>query len=351
MNTRAWHTVLWALAVLAWHTPAFAQETRWAERMFSELSHDFGVVARGADVKYRLKITNNLQQPVHIASVTTSCGCTAARPESDLLASGESTYVVIVMNTIKFEGHKPSSVTVVFDRPAPAEVRIPVQSFIRRDLVLSPGGAQFGPVVNGESVNRTIHISYAGRNDWKIRDVICKNPHLEAHVVETQRSAGSVKYDLRVTLKEGAPLGSFRDQLILVTSDSGNAHIPVLIDGQVEAEYSISPEVVSFGSLAPGERKTINVVVRGRKPFLVDRIESETSSGAFETRLPTDARPVHILPLTLIAPNQPGTVDEEFLVTISEKSEPIKFKTYGKVVSRTPVSTAGSPKSTAPAGN
>lgn len=325
------------------HAPSFAQDARWAERMFSELKHDFGVVARGADVKYRLKITNNLQQPVHIASVTTSCGCTAAKPEKDSLAIGEATYVEITMNTVKFEGHKPSSVTVVFDRPSYAEVRIPIESYIRRDVVLTPGGAQFGSVAKGKSVERTIGIAYAGRSDWKIRDVISKNPHVQARVVETQRSAGNVKYELRVTLNDGAPLGAFRDQLNLVTNDSGAPYIPVLIEGQIEAEYSVSPELVSFGTLVPGERKTINIIVRGRKPFRVERIESEASSGLYEIRLPKDAKPVHVLPLTLIAPDQPGSVDEEFVVTISETSEPLKFKSRGRVVSRATDSAARSP--------
>ena len=346
MKTHRLQTVVCALVLLAGHT-TFAQDARWAERMFSELDHDFGVVARGADVKYRLKITNNLQRPVHIESVTTSCGCTAAKAEKETLASGESTYVAITMNTIKFEGHKPSSFTVVFDKPARAEVRIPLKSFIRRDVVLSPGGAQFGPVVKGENTERTIHIAYAGRNDWKIREVISQNPHIQTQIVETQRSAGLVKYDLRVTLKEGARLGAFRDQLALVTNDSGTPRIPVLLEGQVEAAFSVSPELVSFGSLAPGERKTINIVVRGKKPFLVERIECETSSELFEIRLPIDAKSVHVLPLTLIAPNQPGTVDEEFLVTISESSEPLKFKSHGRIVSRPYISTTGSPNADA----
>src|SRR5262245_3103488 len=118
---------------------AHAQETRWAEQMFDQREHDFGVVARGTDARYRLKITTRNAQAVHIADVTTTCGCTAARPEKETLAPGEAAWVEITMNTIKFEGHKPSSVTVVFDRPARAEVRIPIQAFIRRDVVLTPG--------------------------------------------------------------------------------------------------------------------------------------------------------------------------------------------------------------------
>jgi hypothetical protein len=350
MKNQTLPVILCAIVLGAWQSPAFAQDSRWAERMFSELNHDFGVVARGSDVKYRLKITNNVQQPVHIASVTTSCGCTAAKPEKESLAIGEATYVEITMNTVKFEGHKPSSVTVTFDRPARAEVRIPIESYIRRDVVLTPGGAQFGSVEKGKTVERTIDIAYAGRSDWKIQDAISKNPHIQARVAETQRFGGNVKYVLRVTLQDGAPLGAFREQIMLVTNDSGAPRIPVLIEGQVEAEYSVTPELVSFGTLAPGERKTINIVVRGKKPFKIERIESESSSGLFETRLPKDTRPVHVLPLTLIAPEQPGTVEEDFLVTISENKEPLKFKSRGRVVSRTPAAAAARSPNSSPSG-
>src|SRR5262249_16174956 len=149
-----------------------AQDSRWAERMFAEHEHDFGVVARGTDAKYRLKITNNSPQTVHIADVTTTCGCTAARPAQDTLAPQESTFVEITMNTIKIEGHKPSSVTVVFDRPAHAEVRIPIRAFIRRDIVLTPGGARFGTVTRGAGADKTIDVDYAGRGDRKVRGII-----------------------------------------------------------------------------------------------------------------------------------------------------------------------------------
>ena len=49
---------------------------------------------------------------------------------------------------------------------------------------------------------------------------------------------------------------------------------PLLVEGKVESEFTVNPEVVSFGSLSPGEKKTINVVVRGRKPFAIEKIES-----------------------------------------------------------------------------
>jgi len=39
-----------------------------------------------------------------------------------------------------------------------------------------------------------------------------------------------------------------------------------------------------------------------------------------------------VLPLTVIAPDEPGTLTEEFTVTIAGRSEPVTFKAYGKIV-------------------
>lgn len=312
-------------------TWANAQE--WARDMFEKHEHDFGVVARGSDARYRLKITNKYKDAVHIASVTTSCGCTAAKPSQDTLASRESAYIELTMDTKKFQHQKDSSVTVVFDRPQHAEVRIPVHAYIRSDVVLTPGGAQFGGISPGADQERKIAVAYAGRGTWKIKDVINKNPNVDAKIVETRRDSQYVNYELLVTVKGTAPLGDLRDQLTLVTDDAGNPYLPVLVEARVEPEFSVSPQLVSFGSVATGEKKTMNVVVRGKKPFSIEKIESESTHGMFEVRLPKEARTTQVVPLTFIAPDEAGTLNEEFTLTISGLSQPLTFKAYGKVVS------------------
>ena len=89
---------------------------------------------------------------------------------------------------------------------------------------------------------------------------------------------------------------------------------------------------MSFGVLAPGETKTQNIVIRGKKPFMVEKIESESGSEAFQARLPIRENIVHVLPLIVTAPNQPGSISDEFTVTLSGTSQPIHFKVSGKVV-------------------
>ncbi len=202
MRIKTVHMLLCGLMLAFGASVASAQDASWAEKMFEKRDHDFGVVARGADAKYRLKLTNKYQQAVHIASVTTSCGCTAAKPSKDTLASRESAYIEIVMDTKKFTHDKNSSVTVVIDQPQYAEVRIPIHAYIRTDVVLSPGGAEFGPITKGADETRKIAIAYAGRGNWKIKDVISKNPNVTAKFVETYRDAASVNYDLSIVVEE-----------------------------------------------------------------------------------------------------------------------------------------------------
>lgn len=322
------------LVLIASAGTAHAQE--WAEKMFDKLDHDFGVVARGADARYRLMITNKYAPTVHISDVRTSCGCTAAKPSKDTLASRETAYIEIVMDTRKFTHLKESSVTVVIDQPQPAEVRIPIKAYIRTDVVLTPGGVEFGAITRGNDQERKLSIAYAGRSNWSIRNVVTKNPNITAKVVETSRNGANVNYDLLVSVKGSAPVGELRDQLTLITDDAGNPQIPVLVQGRVEAEYTITPEVVSFGNMAPGERKTVNVVVRGRKPFAIEKIESEKSTGTFEVRLPQEQKQIHVLPLTITAPTEAGTLNEQFTVMINGTPEPITFKAFGKIAPPTP---------------
>jgi hypothetical protein len=339
MKIKTIHLLLLGAMMMSGGSRAFAQE--WAEKMFEKREHDFGVVAKGADARYRLKLTNTYKEPVHIASVSTTCGCTAAKPSKDTLTSLESAYIEVVMDTRKFSHQKDSSLTVVIDRPLHAEVRIPIHAYIRTDVVLTPGGAEFPPVTQGEDKEYKIDVAYAGRSDWKIKNVVSKNPNVAAKVVETRRDSNHVNYSLQITLKGTAPLGELRDQLTLVTDDAGNPNIPVLVSAKVEPEFVVNPDIVSFGNLTPGEKKKVSVVIRAKKQFQIEKIESEKTAGTFEVQLPKDAKPVHVFALIFVAPDEPGAVDEQFTVTIAGRNEPLTFKAHGKVVAGTAAAKTG----------
>ncbi len=323
-----------------------AAEPTWAEKMFDSQAHDFGVVARAAKVTHRFKITNLYQQVVHIARVRSTCGCSVARPSKTTLATGEVAFFDVTMDTVRFRELKSSVLTVVFDRPLYAEVHIPVKAYIRQDVVLAPGSADFQAVPEGEAASRTLQLAYAGRAGWTIKQVEIDSTHLTARVEETQRGKASpgatfdqVAYDIVIGLKPTAPAGVFRGTIVLVTDDKKTPRIPVLVEARVEADFTISPTtagVVALGTLVPGRSRRISIVVKGREDFQIEKIEADSNSGAFRTKLSKSKRRVHVIPLTVTASKGVTELRESFTLTIAGNEKPVTFSVYGRVVAVAP---------------
>jgi hypothetical protein len=326
--------------VLLMAGPVLAQEDVsqdpyfWAKKMFESTSpsHDFGAVARGAEVSYRFRVHNLYKQDVHIASVTTSCGCTAPSYDQTPIKPLESSYITISMDTNRFQHDKSSTVTVTFDQPQYAVVTIPVKVYIRTDVVLTPGSVNFGAVDHGAAQERKIDLAYAGDPNWAITKVVTNNDFITAKVKQTVRDGLSqVGYELIVALSPKAPVGYLRQQILLTTNDQAG-QIPVLVQARVESDVTITPSVVQLGSVAPGGETVKTVLLRGHNPFVIEKIECESAHGLFKMPpLTKDAKTVHILPLTFTAPKEAGPLTETFIVTIAGRPEPITFKAQGTI--------------------
>ena len=332
MNCKQFFSLAWVLGLaLAVQHTASAQE--WAEKMFDETSYDFGKVARGAEVSHRFKITNKYKETVHISNVRTTCGCSIPKqPEQKTLKSLESTYVEVSLNTRKFTHKKESNLIVTFDQPFFAEVKIPLKAYIRTDVVLTPGGANFGAVDLGAGATTTIDVAYAGRDNWTLKDVKIADPNLDAKIKEVSREGGQVRYQIQLSLKPTAAQGPLREQVMLVTDDV-NPYVPLLVTARVEADITVATPDLSLGTVIPGSDKTVNVVIRGKKPFSIDKVECESDKEFFKVRLPESSRTVHIIPLTFTPPKNPGPFSEKFTVTIAGRPDPVTFKAHGTIAS------------------
>lgn len=320
------------LTLFAYTSAVQALEPDWAEEMFSSLEHKFGVVARGAETKTVVKIKNLYKQNVNISSVRTSCSCTQASVDKTFLKSLETAELTISIDTKRFMRQKNTQVIINFDSPRVKEVRIPISVYIRTDVVLTPGSADFGRVDKGAETTKTINVAYAGRADWKITGVESSDKFVKAEVVETKRQGNSANYSLKVTLKDDAPIGDLRGKLTLLTNDANSPKVPVLMEATVEPDIVITPETVSLGMLKPGVEKTVRIVVRGKKPFSIDKIECASDTEAFKHPPLTGAKKVHVIPITVDPPSTPGDFTEDFTMTIAGRTETVSFKAFGKIM-------------------
>lgn len=312
-------TACFALALSAFFAaPLSAQE--WARKMFEVHSHDFGPVARGAKVEYNFSFSNLYEEDVHVAGVRSSCGCTTPHISKDTLKTYEKGAVVAAFNTRAFQGQKNATVTVTFDKPFYAEVQLQVSGYIRTDVVVSPGAIDFGTVDHGTPSEKQVTITYAGRTDWKILDIKSASNHLEADIKESSRGNNQVSYHLTVRLKPDAPVGYVKEQLLLVTTDAKATEFPIDVEGRVVSEFTVSPTSLFMGVLQPGQKATKQLVVQGKKPFMIKAITSDNAS--FEFPAPSDkAKTVHLVPVSFVAGDKAGKVTYKIRIETDQGPE------------------------------
>jgi len=324
---------VWAFTAAPQPAPKRQAVGNWAEQMFSELSYDFGSVARGAEAKHVIEITNIYKEDVTISAPVSSCGCITPTLDRYVLKSKDKALLVLNLDTIKFSRKRDVTVTVdvTFDNLNYKQIRIPIQAYIRQDVVFEPGSVHFGTVSPGEPAEQRVRVRYAGRGNWTVRNVRSSTPNLVPAFRQVARVGGNVEYELTVKLSSDARPGRILGQIVLETDDALNPNIPLLVDGAIEADLQITPQVVQFGTLKPGVPKVVNVVVKGRRPFRVDGLECESDRDCYGVALPNTDKTVHIIPLTITPPNEPGDLKEDFTVSIAGRKAPLTFQAVGKI--------------------
>ena len=178
----------------------------WATKMFESTTHDFGTVARDAKTEYEFVFKNPYVEEVHIASVGASCGCTTPiiKNDKDTLKTYQKSAIIAHFNTDRFQGSRSATLTVSIDRPYFAQVQLHVSGVIRTDVIVNPGGIDFGSVEQGTPGVKAIAVRYAGWYPWKITDIQSASPYLSARLAEVGRDNGMVDYHVFVTLNPKA---------------------------------------------------------------------------------------------------------------------------------------------------
>jgi hypothetical protein len=315
--------------------PLSAQDYDWGKKMFDKHEINFGSVAKNADVVFKFQVKNIYKEAIQISSVSTSCGCISWQERTPItIATGQTQELTIRLDTIRHQGDKHVTAFVSLLEPtrgSSAQVSIPVNGRIRQDVVLQTNLLNFGQVDQGKAMEHRMNVVYTGgRPDWMITQAKVNNPYLSTKVIEKSRVGGTANYDIVVTLKGDAPMAKLRDQMLIVTNDIGDVGYPVAVEAQVEPDIVVTD--VQFGQVTPGQPKTVNVVIRGKKPFKIEKIERAKQDESFKVKTTDAVSHVHMVPLTFTPSPEHGLFEEEFFLTISGREQHVTFKAKGRVM-------------------
>ncbi len=263
----------------------------------AQRAHDFGAVARAAKTEHRFEIRNPFKQPMHLASISASCGCTTPIIETQIIQPGETGSVLARFNTGTFSGDRKASLNLTIDQPTFMQLQLNVKGYIRSDIVINPGELNFGTVPEGEAKEIEANIEYAGRSDWKITSVNSNSTFIDASFEEIQRTAGRVAYRVKAKLAPGAQAGAQSTMLTLQTNDNRLKSVPLAVNAQIQAPLSVSPGSVALGEMKPGQPIKQRILVKGTQPFQITEVRAADMQVNFE---PTEeAKAIQFLNVTL----------------------------------------------------
>ena len=320
-------------------SPSLFAQGSWADALVDKRKLEFGVIATGAEAVQVVSIENSTQATLHISSWSTACRCAeASAPGKTLLQPGEKTFIEVRMNTRSFKGQRDTSLSIYFDSPQFAEVRVPISAYIRTDIVFEPSSVDFGSLDFLSGGKKTVRIAYAGRPDWNIRDVKFPGKDLSGVVKEISRSGGNVVYDLEVTLDPKTKPGRFRDIITLVTDDAAHPNVPLITLATVIPDIRITtPDIAVRNSkgqlvpLKPGETTIVKVILQGNKPFLIQDVDCQQMQDCFEVKMSEKENKLQIVEMKFTAPEKVGKFSEEMIVKIQGREDVLKFNVSGSI--------------------
>ena len=142
--------------------------------------HDFGDIKQGEKVTHVFVLTNSGGDLLTISNVNASCGCTAALPEKNELAPGESTNLNVTFNSAGRLGKQKKLIRIESDDPNNPQVIVTIKG----NVVLSDAESStypvlhfdqtkynFGKVKEGKVVEYTFNFGNSGKSTLKIKDI------------------------------------------------------------------------------------------------------------------------------------------------------------------------------------
>lgn len=138
---------------------------------------DFGTIKQGEVVKHKFTIINTGDDLLVIKNVITSCGCTAAEPESREIAPGKSTNVAVEFKSEGRQGLQTKLISVSSNDTTKQFFKFTLKGIVEEGvtkeakLVFENETHDFGKVTEGDQLEYTFKFKNEGNTLLEIQDV------------------------------------------------------------------------------------------------------------------------------------------------------------------------------------
>jgi len=107
---------------------------------------DVGKIHEGEKIEGSIRFVILGETPVTIKNVRTSCGCTAAKPDKEAYATGDTAEISYTIKTDGFNGNIHKSIRIDLEGADVTNASFTIHALISKDINITPGFLQFGQV-------------------------------------------------------------------------------------------------------------------------------------------------------------------------------------------------------------
>ena len=181
-----------------------------------------------------------------------------------------------------YSGEVKKSIMVETNDPDNPRVSLSLSGRVIAELMVTPRYINFRNVSKDRPPKPiSLEIKLQQGKGLKIEKVSVENPNIV--LKEEKKTKEEAVYS--VSLSEKVPIGRLTGKILIKTNSKKSPKTQVPYYAFVEGRVKVSPQILSFGLIHPGEPSSRDITLRatGDVPFSVDQVKAST--GAISTEI------------------------------------------------------------------
>ena len=242
-----------------------------------KLDYNFGMLPQRTTGKHSWVVRNEGKSDLELWMISSTCSCTLAKfkdGQKAVVKPGESTEIVLEYETRENNGDYAKGATIGTNDPSYPSFPLAAKGKVYPAVMTYPNEpvVNFG-VISSEVPDSVVPVAVFSfdRPETKVLKVTSANPSVTGDAAElTAQELKSlppkdVKRGMRVLIhvKPGMPLGTFRDEVVIVTDHPKQPEVRLSLMGKVTGPINCVPGAVSMHDVygKAGATNELNLVV------------------------------------------------------------------------------------------
>ncbi len=290
---------------------------------------DVGEIAQGEFVDVNFKIINEGDATLEIKAVRPTCGCTVAEFDREI-APGKTGLIRSKLDTRDFSGPISKSILVMTSDPQTSAVTLIIKANVHPYVAILPRPLLRFNTLQKEGASETLTVvALDGDPNFKVTKAESSSSYLDAEIRKLEgdeliKGNPEIQYEIKVTVKDDAPIGPLQDELIISTNHKKAKTVGVKVFGVVRSVIQISPAQVQFGPVQASAGPGRHIIVVNNRPTTPVKISNATiDDSAFEVKIvPVAEGKRYQITVVIKKDAEKGSHDAKLVLTTDDKDFP-----------------------------